>query len=185
MNGAEIEQKRAAPRAEMDVSRLDVQVQLSFGMDQVQGVQYWGKNREKKLGAELSVVLLDIGSQIFPLLKIHHQIACLIGQEEGAYSDDIRMAKGREYLGLEKEESSSVVEGVGLRRVRQGHLTVTVAGGHSLRQILLDNDLMIGISISREIDHAKATAAYQTLDRVAVDDGPRGKAISNFFHSGK
>ena len=88
--GAEIEQHRAAVGAQVDVRRLDVEVQELVRVHLAQPVQQMHEHVPDEALGHLVLAHLDLLLQRAPALVAHHHVHGLVGAEEIQHAHDVR-----------------------------------------------------------------------------------------------
>ena len=120
--GAEIDQHRRAVVADVDVGRLDVQVQQLVRVHFAQPVQQLREHVADEVLLDRAAARLDVLLQRAAALVAHHQVDGLVGAEEIQHPHHVGVRQARERAAFLEEALHAVAEGrevlVGDRRQR-------------------------------------------------------------------
>ncbi len=170
---AEIEQHRRAVQAQVDVGRLQVQVEHPVGVHLAQPVRHLGEHPPHvALGdhdlAVAAAVPEDDLLQASSLLVGHHQVDGLVGAEEIHHAHHVRVQDPRERPPLLEEALQAVaVGGEVVRRDHRRELAL-LAAHQRAGQVLLDGEALAA-GILGEIDDGEPAAGDLSYNTVPAD----------------
>jgi hypothetical protein len=161
---AEIEQEWRAVFADVDVRRLDVQVQQLVGMHFAQAVE---EMRESAPHPGLGEPrLLHVLEQRAAALVAHHQVDRVVGTEEVQHAHHVGMRKARERPPLLEKAAHAVQE---LRPIVLGDA------------VLLDGHRGV-VLVVRQVDEREAAGRQQARDAVVLELRAFGERVGGRRH---
>jgi hypothetical protein len=107
---AEIDQHRRTIGADVDIRRLDVEVQNLVRMHFAQPLSNWMKTRAERFPASVLVLADDMPLQGFALLVLHHHVDGVVGAEKIHHLDHIRMANAGQRAAFLEETLHAVAK---------------------------------------------------------------------------
>ena len=158
---AKIDEHRATVAAQVDVLRLDVQVQhvrLVHGMQAIENRDEYAKQRGF---FEPRTVVLEIIRQTLPVLILHDHVGGAVCLEKSQHPYDVGMLEvGKRPRLLDEVLQAPVVIAHGIaRRCRQDHRGLAVARGDLVREVLLDGHLGTQCGVARQVGDSKSAVA--------------------------
>lgn len=165
---AEIDQYRRGIVAQIEVGRLDVEMQQLVGMHFAQAGEHAGENAAHELFPEAAVVFADQLVQRATFFVAHHQINRIVGTQEIEYAHDVRMVQTRQCNTFLVERHHAALVG---RTIFRPHLRqqADAALCERLRQIFLDRH-PLALRVARQIDNRKPPRRQLAFEDIAVDD---------------
>ena len=148
--------RRPIPLADQDVGRLDIPVDDSGPVGQMQGVGQDGAERQDPRGVQ-AIALLQALPQALPRHELHGDVGEALGRILAGVvdGDDARMREGGGGLGFPEEPLVELLRDLPGDPFRQG--------------IGLHRHLPVKAGIVRQVDHAHGAPAELTLDLVPAD----------------
>ena len=171
----------AAVGAQVDVRRLDVEVQQLVRVHLAQAVQQMHEHVPDEALGHLVLAHLDLLLQRAAALVAHHHVHRLVRAEEVQHAHDVRVVDLRERAAFLEEALHAVAE---RRQVlgRRGAHDVALGAQHQRgRQVLLDRDRRAGL-VERAVDDRKAAAADLPVDPVVQQLVAAGKGLVGDGH---
>src|SRR5665213_2020885 len=162
---AEVEQHRRAIGAQVDVGRLDVEVQELVRVHFAQAVEQMHEHVAHEALGHLVLAHLDLLLQRAPALVAHHHVHRLVGAEEIEHAHDVRMVDLGERAALLEETLHPVAERREILGGARAHDVALGAQHQRRRQVFLDGHRRAGL-VERTVDDRKPTAADLPVDPV-------------------
>ena len=151
---AKIEQHRNAVIADINIGRLDIQMQQLVGMHLAQAVHKLHEHVADKVFLDFAAALDDVLLQAAPALVLHHHVNGFVGAEKIDHAHHVRMRDARQRAALLEKTLKAVTEQV-LVLWRNGRHDLAIAAQRQAgRQVFLDRDRAT-IFIVGQIDDRK------------------------------
>ncbi len=174
---AKVNEHRAAVLAQVDILRLDVEMQHLGLMHRVQAIENRDKHLQQGLLLQTRSVAFEIIRETLSLLIFHDHVGSPIVLEETQDADDIGVLEAGQGPRLLHEilEADLIVAHRLTGGIRQ-HLGLAFPVGNLVREILLDRHLGAQRRVVREISDSEAAMAQNRFNSVFSQPvtGPEG-----------
>ena len=178
---AEVEQHRAAVGAQVDVGRLDVEVQQLVRVHLAQPVQQMHEHVPDEPLGHLVLAHLDLLLQRAAALVAHDHVHRFVGAEEVQHAHDVRVIDLRERAAFLEEALHAVPERRHVLGRRRAHDVAVGAQHERRRQVFLDRDRHAGF-VERAVDDRETAAADLPVDPVVQQLIPAGEGLIGDGH---
>ena len=174
---AEVNEHRAAVLAQVDILRLDVEMQHLGLVHRVQAIENRDKHLQQGLLIQTRSIALEIIREALSFLVLHDHVGRPIGLEETQDTDDVGVLEAGQGPGLLHEilEAELIVAHRPTGGIRQ-HLGFVFPVGDLVGEVLLDRHLGAQRRIAREISDSEAAMAQNRFNGVFSQPvtGPEG-----------
>src|SRR5690606_1166155 len=169
----EVQQDRRSIVTQVNVGRLQIQVQQLVGMHFAQAIHDLGESlANEALGYDgffpLFAPLKNVVLQRSARFIRHDHVDGLVGTEEVDHADHVRMKDARQGTALLEEAFETDAEDRQVFRCDQRNQLARLAQGQRARQIRLDGNL-IARFILRQIDNTEAAGSNLLYNAVSVN----------------
>ena len=166
--GAEVDQHRGDVVADVDVRRLDVEVQQLVRVHFPEAVEEQGEHAADEVLLHRPAAGLDVLLQGAAALVAHHEVHRLVRAEEVQHSHHVRVRELRERAPLLEEALHAVAERREVLVGDRGQHVALATQRERAWQILLDGDRLVAVVV-REVDDREAARRQHFRDAIGLE----------------